>query len=441
MNKAYSSLPVRHGQELEEIRRLALPLAAPQDLDALIRPAAGARYVCLGEASHGTQEYYRWRAVISRRLIEEHGFTWIGVEGDWPDCWRINSWVRGQENQDLDATQLLAGFERWPTWMWANYEVAEFLAWLREWNLARPEQLRAGFYGLDVYSLWDSLREIFSWLEANAPDALPAATRAWQCFVPFGEDPHRYAWSSRLVPASCEADVVGLLTEVRRRTLGRVKDDPAAFDAVQNAMVAANAERYYRTMVRGDRQSWNIRDYHMSDTIDRIAAHHGPGSKGLVWAHNTHVGDARATDMAQGGMDNIGQLMRLRHPGEVVLAGFASYAGSVTAAEAWGAPEQTMTVPAPRQGSHEDLLNNALGEPSLLVFGSHRTGRWLTEWRGHRAIGVVYDPEREAGNYVPTRMAGRYDALRWIPHTNALRPLHHEQKPGEPEFETEPSGF
>ena len=219
------------------------------------------------------------------------------------------------------------------------------------------------------------------------------------------------------------------------------EDDPAAFDAVQNAMVAANAERYYRTMVRGDRQSWNIRDYHMSDTIDRIAAHHGPGSKGLVWAHNTHVGDARATDMAQGGMDNIGQLMRLRHPGEVVLAGFASYAGSVTAAEAWGAPEQTMTVPAARQGSHEDLLNNALGEPSLLVFGSNRTGRWLTEWRGHRAIGVVYDPEREAGNYVPTRMAGRYDALLWIPHTTALRPLHHEQKPGEPEFETEPSGF
>ena len=441
MNRATTSVPVRHGQELEEIRRLAHPLAAPQDLDALIRPAAGARYVCLGEASHGTREYYRWRAVISRRLIEEHGFTWIGVEGDWPDCWRINRWVRGQENQDLDANRLLAGFERWPTWMWANYEVAGFLAWLREWNLARPEQLRAGFYGLDVYSLWDSLREIFSWLEANAPDALPAALRAWQCFVPFGEDPHRYAWSRRLVPESCEADVVGLLAEVRLRTLGRVKDDPAAFDAVQNAMVAANAERYYRTMVRGDRQSWNIRDYHMSDTIDRIAAHHGPGSKGLVWAHNTHVGDARATDMAQGGMDNIGQLMRLRHPGEVVLAGFASYAGSVTAAEAWGAAEQTMRVPAARQGSHEDLLNNALGEPSLLVFGSNRTGRWLTEWRGHRAIGVVYDPEREAGNYVPTRMAGRYDALLWLPHTNALRPLHHEQKPGEPEFETEPSGF
>lgn len=436
-----ASAPVRHRQEMDEIRLLGRPLAAAEDLDALVRQAAGARYVCVGEASHGTGEYYRWRAVISRRLIEEHGFTWIGVEGDWPDCWRINRWVRGQEEQALDAYQLLAGFERWPTWMWANHEVAEFLAWLREWNLARPDHLRTGFYGLDVYSLWDSLREIFAWLEANAADALPAALRAWHCFVPFGEDPHRYAWSTRLVPASCETDVVGLLAEVRRRTLGRIKDDPAAFDAVQNALVAANAERYYRTMVRGDRQSWNIRDHHMSDTIDRIAVHHGPGSKGLVWAHNTHVGDARATDMAQGGMDNIGQLMRQRHPGEVVLAGFASYTGSVTAADSWGAAEETMPVPAARPGSHEDLLNSALGGPALLLFGSDRSGRWLTEWRGHRAIGVVYDPDHEGGNYVPTRMAGRYDALLWIPQATALRPLHHEQRPGEPELETEPTGF
>ncbi|CAN7496298.1 erythromycin esterase family protein [Pseudarthrobacter oxydans] len=433
--------PVRHRQELDEIRLLGRPLAAAEDLDALVRQASVARYVCIGEASHGTREYYHWRAVISRRLIEEHGFTWIGVEGDWPDCWRINRWVRGQEDQALDAYQLLAGFERWPTWMWANHEVAGFLAWLREWNLARPDHLRTGFYGLDVYSLWDSLREIFAWLEANAADALPAALRAWHCFVPFGEDPHRYAWSTRLVPASCETDVVGLLAEVRRRTLGRVKDDPAAFDAVQNALVAANAERYYRTMVCGDRQSWNIRDHHMSDTIDRIAVHHGPGSKGLVWAHNTHVGDARATDMAQGGMDNIGQLMRQRHPGEVFLAGFASYTGSVTAADSWGAAEQTMPVPAARPGSHEDLLNSALGGPALLVFGSDRSGRWLTEWRGHRAIGVVYDPDHEGGNYVPTRMAGRYDALLWIPEATALRPLHHEQRPGEPELETEPTGF
>jgi len=431
-----------HGLELDEIRALARPLqTASRHLDGLVDLCARARFVCLGEASHGTQEYYQWRAALSRRLIEEHQFSWIGVEGDWPDCWRINRWVRGQTDQNLDARQLLAGFERWPTWMWANQEVAEFLTWLREWNLARPEEQRTGFYGLDVYSLWDSLREIFGWLNANAPEAMPAAMKAWQCFVPFREDPQRYASDTRLVPRSCEADVVMLLAEVHRQTFGRVEDDAAAFDAVQNAIVAANAERYYRTMIRGDRQSWNIRDHHMSDTIDRLARHHGPGSKGLVWAHNTHIGDARATDMALDGMVNIGQLMRLRHHGSVVLVGFASYGGSVTAAPAWGLPEEVMNVPAAVPGSHEDLLHAALESPSTLVFGPDRAGHWLSSWRGHRAIGVVYNPDREKGNYVPTTMGHRYDALLWFPQTTALRPLHHEHLPGEPELETEPTGF
>ena len=427
--------------ELAEIQALGRRLEAAEDLDGLVRLSAVARFVCLGEASHGTQEYYRWRALLSRRLIEEHGFTWIGVEGDWPDCWRINRWIRGEADQELDARQLLAGFERWPTWMWANHEVAVFLTWLREWNLQRPERQRTGFYGLDVYSLWDSLREIFAWLDANAFDSLPAALRAWQCFIPFREDPQRYAWSNRLVPRSCEADVVALLAEVHRRTLDRVHDDPAAFDAVQNAIVAANAERYYRTMVRGDRQSWNIRDHHMSDTIDRLAGHHGPGSKGLVWAHNTHVGDARATDMADDGMVNIGQLMRRRHPGEVVLIGFSSFAGAVTAAGAWGSPEQIMSVPDALAGSHEDLLHEALRGPAMLLFGTGGSGPWLSSRRGHRAIGVVYDPHRERGNYVPTVMGQRYDALLWFPQTAALRPLHHEYLPNEPELETEPTGF
>ncbi|WP_285319462.1 erythromycin esterase family protein [Pseudarthrobacter sp. lyk4-40-TYG-27] len=430
-----------HAAEAAEIRRLAHPLATADGLEPLVRLAAPARFVCLGEASHGTQEYYHWRALLSRRLIEEYGFTWVGVEGDWPDCWRINRWVRGESGQDLDARRLLAGFERWPTWMWANHEVADFLTWLREWNLRLPADQRTGFYGLDVYSLWDSLREIFAWLDSNAPDALPAALRAWHCFIPFREDPQRYAVGNRLVPQSCEADVVALLAEVRRRALGRMQDDPAAFDAFQNAVVAANAEHYYRTMVRGDQQSWNIRDLHMSDTADRIARHHGPASKGLVWAHNTHVGDARATDMAHGGMVNVGQLLRQRHAGQVVLAGFASYSGSVTAAESWGSPERVMDVPAAVPGSHEDLLNEVLGERSLLVFGADRTGPWLAAWRGHRAIGVVYNPRREWGNYVPTRMGDRYDALFWHPRTEALRPLHHEDQPGEPELETEPSGF
>jgi erythromycin esterase-like protein len=429
------------GEPVAEIRSLARSLSGGAGLDGLVEAVGSARFVCLGEASHGTHEYYAWRAELSRRLIVERGFTWIGVEGDWPDCWRINRWVRGLEDQDLEVEEVLARFERWPTWMWANREVADFLSWLHAWNQALPVERRVGFYGLDVYSLWDSLRETISWLEAHAPDALPAAMRAWQCFVPYAEDPHRYAWSTRLVPESCEPDVVALLVEVRRRTRP-LTDDEDAFDAAQNAEVAAGAEHYYRTMVRGDRQSWNIRDHHMADTIDRLAQRAGPRSKGLVWEHNTHVGDARATDMAAAGLVNVGQLVRQRHAAEgVALVGFAGHRGTVLAAGGWGTQERVLTVPPAAADSHEDLLHRALGAPAVLLFPGDRGGTWLSTRRGHRAIGVVYDPRRERGNYVPTVMGERYDALVWFEETAALRPLHHGSPPREPGLETEPSGF
>ena len=426
-----------------QIRSLAGRLTVAGDLDPLIgrgkRRAPGLHRGSLAQNAR----VLPWRAGLSRRLIEEHGFTWIGVEGDWPDCWRINRWVRGHADQDLDARGLLARFERWPTWMWANQDVAEFLTWLRRHNLARPGRERAGFYGLDVYSLWDSLWQIMTWLEAHAPEAMPVALRAWQCFLPFGEDPHKYARSTRLVPASCEPEVVALLVEVRRRTQDRIEEaDEDAFDAAQNAEVAADAEHYYRTMVRGDRESWNIRDHHMADTIDRITSHLGPRSKGLVWEHNTHVGDARATDMARDGLVSVGQLLRERHgPGSVALVGFAGHRGSVLAARTWAAPEQAFPMPRARPGSHEDLLHHALGRPAVLVFRDDRSGPWLSAWTGHRAIGVVYDPQHEAANYVPTRIGGRYDALIWLEQTTPLRPLHHERPPQEPELETEPTGF
>jgi erythromycin esterase-like protein len=431
----------RDDRIIAEIRSLARPLSRRGDLDELVERVGDARFVCIGEASHGTSEYYRWRALLSRRLIEEHGYRWIGVEGDWPDCWRINRWVRGEADEDLDARGLLARFERWPTWMWANHDVADFLTWLRSFNLSRPADDRVGFYGLDVYSLWDSLWEIMTWLETNAPESLPAAMRAWQCFLPFGEDPHRYARSTRLVPVTCESDVVGLLVEVRRRSRARLYD-AEMFDVAQNAEVVANAEHYYRTMVRGDRESWNIRDRHMVDTVERISSHAGPGSKGLVWEHNTHVGDARATDMARAGMVNVGQLLRQRHiGGAVALVGFASHRGTVLAASAWGAPEEAFTMPEAQVGTLEALLHDTLGQAAVLVFPDDRSGPWLSSWMGHRAIGVVYNPHHETGNYVPTRIGGRYDALLWLERTSALRPLHHEPSPTEPELETEPTGF
>jgi erythromycin esterase-like protein len=425
----------------DEIRSLATPLEDAADLGRLVDRVGNAQLVCIGEASHGTSEYYRWRALLSRRLIEERSYRWIGVEGDWPDCWRINRWVRGLADEQLDAVQVLNRFERWPTWMWANTDVADFLGWLREHNLARPEAERVGFYGLDVYSLWDSLWEVMTWLESHEPKALPVAMRAWRCFQPYGEDPHRYARSTRLVPSGCEPDVVSLLVEVRRRSRLDVLDDEL-FAIAQNAEVAAGAEHYYRTMVRGTRESWNVRDHHMADTVGRIVRHLGPHAKGLVWEHNTHVGDAQATDMARDGLVNVGQLLRERsEPGGVALLGFAGYRGTVLAASAWGEAETVLTVPEARPDSHEGLLHRALGAPAVLVFPEQRSGPWLGSWSGHRAIGVVYNPAREHGNYVPTRMGGRYDALIWLEDTAALRPLHHEARPTEPELETEPTGF
>lgn len=432
---------IRPGPVTDEVRSLAGALSDPTDLDPLVQRVGSARLVCIGEASHGTSDYYRWRGALSRRLIEEHAFTWIGVEGDWPDCWRINQWVRGHADQGLGAVQVLGRFERWPTWMWANTDVAEFLGWLHEYNLARPERGRVGFYGLDVYSLWDSLWEVMTWLEGHAPDALPVALRAWHCFQPYGEDPHRYARSTRLVPSGCESDIVSLLVELRRRSDPGGQDDER-FAIAQNAEVAAGAEHYYRTMVRGTRESWNVRDHHMADTVARIGTHLGPASKGLVWEHNTHVGDARATDMGRDGLVNVGQLLRERSaPGDVALVGLAGHRGTVLAARAWGEPEAVLRVPEARGESHEGILHDVLGEPALLVFPSDRTGAWLSEWLGHRAIGVVYNPAREHGNYVPTRMGGRYDALLWLEETSALRPLHHEARPTAPELETEPTGF
>ncbi len=425
-----------------EIRALASPLSVPDDLSELVDRAGDCRYVCVGEASHGTHEYYEWRGELSRRLIQERRFNWIGVEGDWPDCWRINRWVRGQEFQDLDSRELLRDFERWPTRMWANAEVADFMTWLRGWNLSRDAVERVGFYGLDVYSLWDSLRVVMDWLEQNAPDAVREAREAWRCFDLYGEDPQRYAWATRLVPQSCETDVVKLLASVRGRALATGSSDEAAFNALQNAEVAAGAERYYRTMVQGDRESWNVRDSHMADSIDRLTQHLGPKSKGLIWEHNTHVGDARATDMATAGMWNVGQLVRERHGDEgVFLVGMASFGGTVIAASSWGDTDLVMQMPDAAPGSHEEVLHRALGAAAAIDFGADRSGPWLSSRRGHRAIGVVYNPRRETGNYVPTVMGARYDALLWFEESSALMPLSHERAPHEPEFETEPTGY
>lgn len=421
---------------------MAHPLEGPGSLDPLLERIGDARYVLLGEASHGTSEFYEWRARISERLIREKGFSFIAVEGDWPNCYEVNRYVKGYPDSGAGAREVLKTFERWPTWMWANEEIVGLAEWLRRHNDGLPGEERVGFYGLDVYSLWESMEAVISYLERVDPDSVETAKRAYRCFEPYGEGAREYARATAFVPESCEEEAVEVLSDLRRRAPRYPEDGPESrFDAEQNALVARNAEAYYRAMIRGGAASWNVRDRHMIETLERLMDHHGPESKVIVWEHNTHVGDARATDMAKAGMVNVGQLVREGHEtGDVVLVGFGSHRGDVIAGRSWGAPMERMPVPPAREGSWEDIMHRAAGgEDGMLIFEGEEDE--FLEPRAHRAIGVVYDPAFERfGNYVPTILPRRYDAFLYLDETRALRPLHAPWS-GEPEEpETFPSG-
>ena len=426
----------------DAVREQAYPLRETKDLDPLLERIGDAYCVLLGEASHGTSEYYSWRARISERLLREKGFSFIAVEGDWPDCYEVNRYVKGCPDSGRSAREVLKVFDRWPTWMWANEEIVEFAERLRRHNDGVSEGERAGFYGLDVYSLWESMVAVIEYLERVDPDTVEAARRAYKCFEPYGEDVREYARATAFVPTSCEGEVVEMLSELRNR-LPEYRDEPESrFNAEQNALVVRGAERYYRTMVRGGSSSWNVRDRHMVETLERLMRHHGPDAKAIVWEHNTHIGDARATDMADVGMVNVGQLMReQRGVEEVVLVGFGSHRGSVIAGAEWGAPMEHMPVPPAREGSWEDILHRSGEEDKLLIFAEAEDENGLLEPRAHRAIGVVYDPDYERyGNYVPTVLSRRYDAFLYVDETQALHPLHMQtREKGEPP-KTFPSG-
>lgn len=442
----------------DSIRHDALPLTNADDLEPLLERIGDARYVLIGEASHGTSDYYRWRAELSRRLIEEKGFSFVGVEGDWPDCYAVNSSVTHAPDAPSDPAEALKDFDRWPTWMWANQDVVDFTRWLREFNADRGKPV--GFYGLDVYSLWDSLRETLDYLRQHRPDQMHAAMEAFRCFEPFAEDPQQYARATELVPTDCEREVVDLLTGLLSENgPPGGTDRDAHFNAEQNALVTAGAEAYYRAMVSGGADSWNVRDQHMFDTLDRLMEHYGPDSKGIVWEHNTHIGDARYTTMSDAGMFNIGQLVRQEHDDDgVVLVGLGGYRGTVIAADHWSGPASKMPLPEASKTSTEAAVHEALPDQdaALFVFDQDRGGPnakrehwwsrsgdhhgWARKEQGHRAVGVVYSPNFDKGrNYVSTILDGRYDAFMWFNETSALEPLHGTDAGGG-EMETWPEG-
>ena len=411
---------------VKSIRNKARPLNNTNDLAPLMERIGDARIVMLGEASHGTHEYYTWRSAITRKLILEKGFNFIAVEGDWPDCYRINRYIKNYSGSGDTAFEVVNSIKRWPTWMWANWEVIALAEWLKKANKSLPKNKKVGFYGLDVYSLWESMESIMQYLERVDPAALKVAEEAFRCFEPYNQEGQLYARESMIVPELCETEVVNLLAEIKEKLPGYNTDHEHVFSTEQNAFIAVNAEKYYRAMIKGGPHSWNIRDRHMSETLERLLQFHGKDSKAVIWAHNTHVGDARATDMIDDGMFNIGELARMRHhEGGVILVGFGSYEGSVIAGRHWGAEMHKINVPFARKNSWEYLLHKAGSTNKLFIMDEMNDYIFMENHIGHRAIGVVYNPEYEQyGNYVPTILPMRYDAFIYLDHTRALHPLH-----------------
>ena len=406
------------------------------DLDVLLDIVDGANFVLLGGASHGTHEFYAERARLTQRLIDECGFGAVAVEADWPDAYHVNLFVRGRSD-DVTAEEALRGFARFPAWMWRNTVVLDFVGWLREWNdrVDGDERAKVGFYGLDLYSMFRSIDEITSYLERVDPAAAARAWERYSCFDRFDGGAQSYGLVAALGPGEpCEAEVVEQLVDLQRHAFeyarrgGLVAEDEA-FYAEQNARTVRNAEEYYRTMFRGRLSSWNLRDRHMADTLDALAGHIGrqrvEPARIVVWAHNSHVGDARATELGAQGELSVGQLVRERHPGDTRLFGYTTYVGTVTAADSWGGPAQRTRVRPALTGSVEDLFHET-GEKALLVPLAREpaVAEELRAARLQRAIGVTYDPRTERrSHYFRARVADQLDALVHIDETRAVEPL------------------
>jgi erythromycin esterase-like protein len=405
-----------------------------------------ASFVLIGEASHGTHDFYELRADLTRRLITEKGFSAVAVEADWPDAYRVNRYVRG-ESEDANADEALAGFERFPTWMWRNTVVVEFVEWLREYNRRLPDARRAGFYGLDLYSLFRSMEAVVQYLEEVDPDAARRARYRYGCFEHFGEDSQAYGYAASFdLSQSCEDEAVRQLRELQERGFGEARNDGVDdfFAAEQNARLVKNAERYYRSMFRGRASSWNLRDSHMMETADNLIEHHrrtGRPTKMVVWAHNSHLGDARATEMGRNGELNLGQLFRQRHDGDAILIGMTTHTGTVTAAQDWDAPGERKVVRQSLPGSYERLFHDTDIERFFLLLRGG-TGSPVPSQLLERAIGVIYRPDSErVSHYFGADLASQFDAVYHLDETLALEPLEKHERWVEGEVpETFPSG-
>ncbi|MDB4933996.1 MAG: hypothetical protein JWP87_968 [Labilithrix sp.] len=408
------------------------------DHDALFERIGDARFVLLGEASHGTHEFYRERARITRRLIEEKGFDAIAIEADWPDAYRLSRWVKG-ESSDRNADEALTGFARFPTWMWRNKEFIELVDWLRAHNETRaqrnPGTRKVDVYGVDLYSLFASIDAVITYLDRVDPPAAERARARYGCLDHFGKDTSAYAYAAGLgLGTACEEEVVAQLMEMRQRALEHARGDGGSkgeelFHVEQNALLVKNAEEYYRSMFRGSTVTWNLRDRHMADTLASIVQHldHqlGRTSKVCVWAHNSHLGDARATEMGRMGELNVGQLVRERYGRDAFLIGFTTYEGQVSAASDWDAPVERKQLRPALAGSYEALFHG-VGVPAFTVLPDRdrHLPDVLRRERLERAVGVVYRPETERqSHWFHAHLAEQFDAIVHVDRTRAVEPL------------------
>ncbi|MGV6848901.1 MAG: erythromycin esterase family protein, partial [Marinibacterium sp.] len=429
---------------VEVLRAAAEPLPDPDDpaFGAAFDRYGAARVVLLGEASHGTSEFYRARAAITKRLIERHGFNIVAVEADWPDAATIDRHVRHLPVRRRN----IAPFTRFPTWMWRNKDVDAFTAWLRRHNGAQAPSDRVRFNGLDLYSMSSSIAEVLSYLDRTDPEAAGIARARYGCLAPWSQEPAAYgrAALSRGY-ALCEEPVTKVLTDLFRKRLNEMSEDgESLFDATQNARLVRDAERYYRVMYYGSHESWNLRDTHMFETLKQVMAHAGPDAKAVVWAHNSHIGDARVTDMGVNrGELNIGQLCREEWGNEAALIGFGTHAGTVAAASDWDGPMEIKAVRPSRPDSHEALCHDTGHARFLLDLrdGADAAARAvMAEARLERYIGVIYRPETERwSHYSHAILSHQYDGFVWFDRTGAVVPL--PTQVGRGEDETYPFGL
>lgn len=412
---------------IESLQAVQLPLGSADDLAPLIGEMADCRLVLLGEGSHGTREFYTWRDEISRRLISRHGFSFVAVEGDWNALSHLNDYVHGRPGAATSAREALQRIDRWPLWMWSNREFAAFGEWLRRYNEGLPPAEQVGVYGIDVYGMWDSLEAVLHFYDKWHPASSAKVEEYYAALRPHRDNNSAYINALRQRGRSGASGATAVVAKLRQRL--ESADDAekwAWFDALQHAKVVKYGERHLRAMTVAGPGSWNARAEHFANTVDRLLEQYGPQSKGIVWAHNTHIGDARATSMGSQGQMNIGQLARQRHGDESVFAlGFATGAGSVMAAREWEGAAENMSIPTPPPDTLEGILSANFSSPAVFLFEmDSAAAAELARPVVHRAIGVVYHPEREQfGNFVPTRLSRRYDALVFFPVTRSVESL------------------